>query len=139
MLYVERDLSAIVNAVFTQWDDSRNELNGKYLQASNARVTPMDITSSIEKGKVLNSQVFISRECWYTSMTVSGKRCHYIVLPTTGVPERDTMFQLYNEVGMHPGVQIPDAEVLKLGVEFHDVEDFIRDRLLPNLGLNALE
>jgi hypothetical protein len=49
------------------------------------------------------------------------------------------MFQLYNEVGMHPGAQIPDAEVLKLGVEFHDVEDFIRDRLLPNLGLNALE
>jgi hypothetical protein len=72
-------------------------------------------------------------------MTVSGKRCQYIVLPTTGVPERDSMFQLYNEVGMHPGAQIPDAEVLKLGVEFHDVEDFIRDRLLPHLGLNALE
>lgn len=62
MLYVERDLSAIVNGVFAQWDNSRNELNGKYLQASNARVTPMDITSSIEKGKVLNSQVFISVE-----------------------------------------------------------------------------
>jgi hypothetical protein len=48
------------------------------------------------------------------------------------------MFQFYNEVGMHPGVQLPDPEVLKLGVEFHNVEDYIRDRLLPHLGLQAV-
>jgi hypothetical protein len=48
------------------------------------------------------------------------------------------MFQFYNDIGMHPGVQIPDADVLKLGVEFHNVEDYIRDRLLPHLGLEAV-
>jgi hypothetical protein len=52
MLYVEKDLSAIVKAVFDQWDKQQNELNGKYLQASNARVRPLDIVSSVEKGKV---------------------------------------------------------------------------------------
>jgi hypothetical protein len=29
--------------VFDQWDKQQNELNGKYLQASNARVRPVDI------------------------------------------------------------------------------------------------
>jgi hypothetical protein len=49
------------------------------------------------------------------------------------------MFQLYNNVGMYPGVQIPDSKVLKLGVEFHNVDDYIKDRLLPHLGLNAVK
>jgi hypothetical protein len=53
MLYVEKDLSAIVKAVFDQWEKQQNELNGKYLQASNARVRPVDIVSSVQKGKVL--------------------------------------------------------------------------------------
>jgi hypothetical protein len=52
MLYVEKDLSAIVKAVFDQWEKQQNELNGKYLQASNARVRPVDIVSSVQKGKV---------------------------------------------------------------------------------------
>ena len=66
---------------------------------------------------------------------MSGKNVEYVVLPTTGVPERDAMFQLYNEVGMHPGVSFPDPQVLKLGVQLHNVEDYIRERLLPHLGL----
>jgi hypothetical protein len=69
---------------------------------------------------------------------VLGKKCEYIVLPTTGVPKRDTIFQFYNDVGMHPRVQLPDPEVLKLGIEFHNVEDYVRDRLLPHLGLQAV-
>lgn len=60
------------------------------------------------------------------------------MLPTTGVPERDIMFELYNEVGMHPGVQFPDPQVLNLGVKFHNVEEYIREKLLPHLGLKAI-
>jgi hypothetical protein len=56
MLYVEKDLSAIAKAVFDQWDERGNELNGKYLQASNARVRPADIVSSVQKSKVPRSQ-----------------------------------------------------------------------------------
>lgn len=48
------------------------------------------------------------------------------------------MFELYNRVGMYPGKEIPDENVLALGVKLHSVEDFIRDRLLPHLGLQSV-
>lgn len=55
--------------------------------------------------------------------------------PTCGIPDRDIMLKLYNEVGMYPGVAIPTSEVTALGVQTHGAEDFIRERLLPHLGL----
>lgn len=73
-----------------------------------------------------------------STLQVSGKRTIYTVIPTTGVPDRDIMFQLYNRVGMYPGKEIPDENVLALGVKLHSVEDFIRDRLLPHLGLQSV-
>jgi hypothetical protein len=48
------------------------------------------------------------------------------------------MFALYNEIGMYPGVEIPDPEVLKLGVKLNGVEHFMRDQMLPHLGLKAV-
>jgi hypothetical protein len=54
MLYVEKDLSAIARAVFSQWENAKDDLDGKYLQACNARVSPMDIVSAIKKGEVHN-------------------------------------------------------------------------------------
>ena len=41
--------------------------------------------------------------------------------------------ELYNSVGMYPGLQVPTAEVLGLGVKLHTVEDYIREKLLPYL------
>lgn len=51
MLYVEKDLAAIVKAIFDNWDSKREKLLHSYLYASNARVAPTDITSAIEKSK----------------------------------------------------------------------------------------
>ena len=51
MLYVEKDLSAIVKAVFDAWPDRKNELNWKYLHATNARLTPSDVIKAAEKGE----------------------------------------------------------------------------------------
>ena len=59
-------------------------------------------------------------------------------MPTTGVEERDKMFALYNKIGMYPGVEIPDPLVLELGVKLHDVDDYMREQLLPHLGLEAV-
>lgn len=59
----------------------------------------------------------------------------YTTLPTCGIKERDTMMELYNSVGMYPDLQVPTAEVLGLGVKLHTVEDYIREKLLPYLGL----
>jgi len=115
MLYVEKDLSAVVKAVFDQWDSRADELNHQYLYVTSARMTPLDIAASVKK--------------------VTGKECAYITLPTTGVPDRDIMFQLYNEMGMYGAKEIPDENVLKLGVKLHDIDDFVRDRLAPHLGL----
>lgn len=38
---------------------------------------------------------------------------------------------------MYPGVEIPTPEVALLGVKLHGAEDFIREKLLPHLGLEA--
>jgi len=66
---------------------------------------------------------------------VTGKRCAWETLPTTGVADRDIMYQLYNEMGMYAGKQLPDENILKLGVQMHGIEDFVRERLAPHLGL----
>ncbi|KAJ9306498.1 hypothetical protein DTO217A2_4044 [Paecilomyces variotii] len=119
MLYVEKDLSAIVKAIFDQWDTKHGELNHKYLYAMNTRIAQSEISEAIEK--------------------LSGKHVKYTVLETTGVQDRDIMFRLYNHGYMYRGARIPDENVFKLlGVKFHDFEDFVRDKLLPYLGLEVV-
>lgn len=55
---------------------------------------------------------------------------------TTGVPERDTMFRMYSRFKCnYPGFNAPDPKVLALGVHPADPEDFVRERVLPALGL----
>lgn len=49
MLYVEKDLSAIVKAIFDQWDTKHGELNHKYLYAMNTRIAQREISETIEK------------------------------------------------------------------------------------------
>lgn len=69
---------------------------------------------------------------------VSGKKVEFTTKPTTGIKDRDIMLQLYNSVGMYPGVEIPTPEAMELGVKFHTAEDFIRERLLPHLGIKPV-
>ncbi|KAI8982946.1 NAD-P-binding protein [Trametes punicea] len=119
MLYVQKDLSAVTKAVFDNWDARKDELNHQYLYVANARVTPLNILASVKK--------------------LTGKDGIYVVLPTTGVPDRDIMFQLYNEVGMYGTKELPDENILKLGVQMHGIDDFVREILAPHLGLTLLE
>lgn len=119
MLFVEKDLSGIAMAVFDQWDSKKDHLNHRYLYCSNARISPNDILACVKR--------------------VSGKTTTYKRLDSTGWKDRDVMFQLYNECGMYGDKKIPDQNVLALGVDLHGVEDFVRSRLLPHLGLTAKE
>ncbi|KAH8810939.1 NAD(P)-binding protein [Xylogone sp. PMI_703] len=115
MLYVEKDLSAVVKAVFDQWESEKETLNHKILYCASSRVTPGEIIDCIEK--------------------VTGKKCSWESLPTTGVPDRDIMYQLYNEMGMYGNKELPDENIVALGVKMHNTEDYVRERLLPHLGL----
>lgn len=54
MLYVEKDLSAIVKAIFDQWESRHEELNHQYLYAMDARVSQREITAAIEKRECLS-------------------------------------------------------------------------------------
>jgi hypothetical protein len=45
------------------------------------------------------------------------------------------MYQLYNEQGMYGNKELPDSNVVALGVQMHSVEDFVRERLVPHMGL----
>ncbi|KAJ0108032.1 NAD(P)-binding protein [Diaporthe amygdali] len=119
MLFVEKDLSGIAVAVFDQWESKKDQLIHKYLYCSNARISPNDIVACVQR--------------------ISGKDTTYRRLESTGWKDRDVMFQLYNELGMYSGKRIPDENVLALGIDLHGVEDFVRSRLLPHLGLAAIE
>ena len=139
MLYVEKDLSAIVKALFDKWPERKDELQWKYLHATNARLKPSEVCKAAEKGTCRQQSLLeLESSADIGLIPVSGKKCEYVVLPSTGVKERDTMFALYNEIGMYPGVEIPDPEVLNLGVKLHGVEDYLRERVLPHLGLKAV-
>ncbi|KAI7781124.1 hypothetical protein LA080_015244 [Diaporthe eres] len=118
MLFVEKDLSAIAKAVFDQWDSKKDRLTHTYLYCCNARVSPNEIVACVER--------------------ITGKATVYTKLESTGWKDRDIMFQLYNECGMYNGKEIPDQNVLALGVDLHGIEDFVRTRLLPHLGLAAI-
>lgn len=50
MLYVEKDLSGVVKAIFDQWETKKDDLNHQYLYVTNARITPLDILASVKKG-----------------------------------------------------------------------------------------
>lgn len=119
MLFVERDLSNIVKAIFDQWEEKKDQLNHQYLYCTDARISPDEIISCVSR--------------------LSGKKAVYKQLGTTGWPDRDIMFQLYNECGMYGTKEIPDANVLALEVELHGIDDFVRDRLLPHLGLAVVD
>ena len=72
---------------------------------------------------------------------MSGKKTTYTVAPSTGWPDRDKMFDLYNVIGtMYPDFQVPDSGVTsELGVKFSGgAEEYVRTRLLPSLGLDIV-
>jgi hypothetical protein len=46
------------------------------------------------------------------------------------------MYQLYNELGMYGNTKLPDESILQLGVKMHGIEDYVRERLVPNLDLS---
>ena len=69
---------------------------------------------------------------------MTGKEGTYHVVPTTGVLDRDIMFQLYNETGMYGKKELPDENILKLGVVMHGIDDFVKEVLARDLGLPLL-
>ena len=123
MVYVGRDIPLVVDAIFTQWPSQSRGLNHTYLLASDARWSPAEVVQTIER--------------------ISGKRSFYTVLPSTGWPDRDTMFELYNDIKIsYPGREVPDPKITSatgdggLGVKLSGgLEEYIRVELLPALGL----
>ncbi|KIW27739.1 uncharacterized protein PV07_07449 [Cladophialophora immunda] len=115
MVWVEKDLAGVAKAIFDNWDQRKEQLRFRYLYAMDAIHTPREICEVIQR--------------------VTGLPTKYVVLPTTGNEQRDIMFTLYNKTGTYPGVALPDQNVLDLGVELHGLEQFVKERLVPHLGL----
>ncbi|OAP65630.1 hypothetical protein AYL99_01602 [Fonsecaea erecta] len=115
MVWVEKDLAGVAKAIFDHWDQRKEQLKFRYLYAMDAIHTPREICEVIQR--------------------VTGLPTKYVVLPTTGNEQRDIMFTLYNKTGTYPGVKLPDQKVLGLGVELHGLEQFVKERLVPHLGL----
>ena len=67
---------------------------------------------------------------------MTGKPTKYVLQNTTGNAERDKMFKMYNELGgSYPGYVSPDPKILELGVQFSSMETFVREKMMPLLGL----
>ena len=133
MLWVQRDLSAIVKAIFDNWDARKQDLLHQYLYAMDAIHTPTEVCQTIERGEH-------SRRSWSLALAdsaVTGLPTKYVILPNTGNESRDVMFNLYNKTGTYPGVQLPDQKVLDLGVELHGLEQFVREDLVPHLRVSG--
>jgi hypothetical protein len=45
------------------------------------------------------------------------------------------MFELYNNQGMYGLKEILDPNIWELGVKLHGVDEFVREKLLPHLGI----
>ncbi|EXJ60370.1 hypothetical protein A1O7_04522 [Cladophialophora yegresii CBS 114405] len=116
MVWVEKDLAGVAKAVFDNWEERKEELRWRHLYAMDAVHTPREICEVVHR--------------------VTGLPTKYVVLPTTGNAERDIMFNLYNKTGTYPGVVLPDKHVLDLGVKLHSLEEFVKERLVPHLGLD---
>ncbi|OAG44310.1 hypothetical protein AYO21_01306 [Fonsecaea monophora] len=119
MVWVEKDLAGVTKAIFDNWNQRKDELRYRHLYAMDAIHTPREICDVINRG----------------GKTVTGLPTKYVVLPTSGNEQRDIMFTLYNKTGTYPGVVLPDQQVLDLGVELHGLEQFVKERLVPHLGL----
>jgi hypothetical protein len=52
MLYVEKDLSGIVKAIFDNWDVEKDELRNQYLYAMDDVHTPREVCTTIEQDKL---------------------------------------------------------------------------------------
>ena len=85
----------------------------------------------------MSEAVWVLRSDGLTIRKVTGLPTRYVVLPTSNNVERDKMFTLYNKTGTYPGVVLPDKKVLDLGVKLHGLEEYVRERLVPHLGLGA--
>ncbi len=129
MLWVQRDLSTIVKAIFGNWDARKQELLHQYVYAMDAIHTPKEVCQTIERGEHSRRP----RSLAPADSVVTGLPTKYVILPNTGNESRDIMFNLYNKTGTYPGVQLPDKKVLELGVELHGLEQFVREDLVPHL------
>lgn len=69
-------------------------------------------------------------------MPVTGKPTRHVLEPSSGNQARDKLFHLYNDLGeSYPGFDAPDSKILDLGVKFSGMESYIRERMMPFLGL----
>ena len=67
---------------------------------------------------------------------MTGKATSFVLQESSGNAERDKLFGLYNKLGTtYPGFVAPDPKLLSLGVKFATFEDFVKERLVPHLGL----
>ncbi|KAH9913722.1 uncharacterized protein B0H18DRAFT_1147352, partial [Fomitopsis serialis] len=117
MLYVEKNLSAITKAVLDHWGDE---------------------PCGAEPQVPLLCQRAALRSIIAIAPSITGTPCACTILMTTHVPDRDIMLHLYNEMGMYGTKEIPDENVLKLGVRLHDIDNFVRSRLTLHLGLSVV-
>lgn len=53
MVWIERDLSAVAEAIYCNWDSKQAELKHKHHFVSGGRITYDDMTKAIEKGTSL--------------------------------------------------------------------------------------
>jgi hypothetical protein len=69
-------------------------------------------------------------------VAVTGRPTKYVLEPTSGNKERDKLFQMYNDLGgSYPGFVSPDPKILGLGVKFSGMDSYVRERMMPFLGL----
>ncbi|EXJ71093.1 uncharacterized protein A1O5_06086 [Cladophialophora psammophila CBS 110553] len=64
----------------------------------------------------------------------TGKQTRVVTAPTSGFKDLDVMYEYYNDHSLYSEFPIPEKETLELGIEFHSMEDFVREVVVPYIS-----
>lgn len=110
MVWTARDLGPTVDAVLKNYRTSPGLLNGEVYCVGGFHSTA-DFAREIQKQ--------------------TGRAVRVITGPTAGFQDLDTMYRYYDRHSVYSEFPVPRKAALELGIEFHKLEDYVREVAVP--------
>ncbi|KAH8889600.1 NAD(P)-binding protein [Thozetella sp. PMI_491] len=112
MIWIEKDLGAVVAAILSCWLE-RSDLIGNTVWAAYGHNCMSEVVAEIGKQ--------------------SGCPVRLVTPTTTGIADLDELYGYENEFGVLTDIQLPDPLTSSLGITFHGLEDWVREEVIPSI------
>jgi len=119
MIYIERDLGPIINALLNNYKTDSRILGGEIYGVCGLH-SVNDYVNALEK---------------------KFKRpVHHVIDESSGLKDLDDMYRYYNKWGLYQENTIPQPLLLELGIKFSTIDNFVDDCVVPYIdSLGATE